>query len=147
VKIRIVFALAVAGLLAACSGKAPSPEGWQPVPGSSPDTAWSTGAGSAAQTYAYQHMDFTGSLQELASKQAVDVAKADKGARFVGSDTFGPCPGQAALASFSNGGRELVQGIAVIDGKATLVTYTRPQNTAMDPAVAKAMEGALCVAR
>jgi hypothetical protein len=130
--------------LAACNGGTPYPAGWQPVAGASPNTEWSSGSGADKQTYRFEQLPFTGTLQELASQQAVTVVKANKGTHFDGSDTFGPCPGQAALANFSGNQHELLVGLAVRNGEGTLVTYSRPANIGMGPDVAKAFEKALC---
>jgi hypothetical protein len=143
VRIRIVLALLSAAFLAACSGGTPAPAGWKPVPGASPDTQWSTGSGLGLQTYGYRKMPFAGTLQELASQQAAAVA--GPGTRFESSDIFAPCPGRAAVATFSApGARTLLRGLAVRSGTAVLVTYERPAAMPMDPEVAKALEKALC---
>jgi hypothetical protein len=144
----VLAALVTAGLLTACSGAPPSPDGWQPVPGASPDTQWSSGQGADRQTYEYRKTPFTGTLQELTSQQAVAFVAAEKGARFQGSDIFAPCPGQAAIANFvTRDGRLAIEGLAVINGNAVVVTYLRPNGGSMGVAVAKAFEAALCVTR
>lgn len=143
-RIRTLSALLIAGLLAGCNGGTPAPSGWQPVPGASPGL-WSTGSGDALQTYGYERTGFSGTLQELVTQQMTAVAANNKGARFDGSDVFAPCPGQAALVTFSDGNlRVLIRGVALQGGTSVLVTYVRPKSTAMDPAVATAFEKALC---
>jgi hypothetical protein len=145
VKIRIIAAFVSAGLVAACSGGTPSPAGWQPVPGASPDSQWSTGSGASVKTYTYEKRPFAGTLQELASTQATSLVAAAKGTHFNGSDTFASCPGQAAIANFTTGNdRQMVQGVGVRNGTAVVVSYVRPTNAVMSPEVAKAMEAALC---
>ncbi|HTA37705.1 MAG TPA: hypothetical protein VK760_01445 [Candidatus Acidoferrales bacterium] len=144
-KIRILFALALAALLTACNGGTPSPAGWQPVPGASPNTEWSSGSGDAQQTYRFDIRPFAGTLQELASQQATDFVKQNAGAHFDGSDTFVQCPGQAALEYFSAGPQRIyLQGIAVRNGNATIVTYARPTNTQIPAEVTQALQKALC---
>jgi hypothetical protein len=144
VKIRILFALALAGLPAACSGGTPSPAGWQPVPEASPNSEWSTGSGETLQTYRFEQRAFAGTLQELASQQATDFVKINKGAHFDGSDTFAPCPGQAALEYFSAGGQSIyMQGVSTRNGNATVVTYSRPTNTQVPAEVTQAMQKGL----
>jgi hypothetical protein len=131
--------------VAACNGGTPSPTGWQPVPGASPNTVWSTGSGDAEQTYRYEQRDFAGTLQELATEQARAVVASNKGIHFDGSDTFGSCPGQAAVATFAAPEHRItIVGLSVTGGKAVLVTYDRPANVAMDPEVAQAFAKALC---
>jgi ABC-type glycerol-3-phosphate transport system substrate-binding protein len=146
VKIRILFALAIAAVLAACGGgSTPSPAGWQPVPGASPNTAWSTGSGGAQQTYLFEQRPFAGTLQELASQQATQFASGNAHAHFDGSDTFAPCPGQAALEYFSAGPQRVyLQGLATRNGNATIVTYARPTNTQVPTEVTAALKSALC---
>jgi hypothetical protein len=145
VKIRILFALSLGGLLSACNGGTPSPAGWQPVPGASPNSEWSTGSGQALQTYRFEQRPFAGTLQELASQQAADFVKTNKGAHFDGSDTFPQCPGQAALEYFSVGSQtNSMQGIATRNGNATVVTYSRPTNTQVPPELTQALQKALC---
>jgi hypothetical protein len=145
VKIRILFALALAGLLAACNGGSSAPKGWQPVPGASPNSQWSIGVGQSLQTYGVEQRPFTGSLQELASQQATDFVKSTKGAHFDGSDTVPQCPGQAALEYFSAAGRTIyLQGIATRNQNATIVTYSRPTNTMVPAEVTEALQRSLC---
>ncbi len=144
-KIRILFALALAGLPAACNGGTPSPAGWQPVPGASPNTEWSSGTGQTLQTYRFEQRPFSGTLQELASQQATDFVKNTRGAHFDGSDTVAQCPGQAALEYFSVGTQGIsTQGVATRNGNATIVTYSRPKNTQIPAEVTAALEKGLC---
>lgn len=144
-KIRILFALALAAPLAACNGGTPSPAGWQPVPGASPNSEWSSGSGPSQQTYRFEQRPFGGTLQELASQQATDFVKNTKGAHFDGSDTFAPCPGQAALEYFSVVTQGIyMQGVATRNGNATVVTYSRPANTPVPAEVTQAMQKGLC---
>jgi len=136
-------AIAALALLAACSSGPSAPAGWQPVAGAT--TTWSNGSGATLQTYTYAKKSFNGTLQELASQQAVDVVLRRRGAKFTQSTTFAPCPGMAAIASFTLGtDRLLEQGFAVQSDRAVLVTYVRPKSATFDPAVSKAMESALC---
>jgi hypothetical protein len=90
---------------------------------------------------------YTGTLQDLASQLTVDIVLSHRGAKFVSSTTFRPCPGIAALAHFTLGAsRALDEAFAVIPGnQAVLVTYTHPRNRSISPAVRAAMEKALCV--
>ncbi len=130
---------AAAALLAACAHQSPAPSGWQPQPGAS--AAWSSGA----QRYAYAQRAFSGTLQDLASQEAVNVVLQHHGAKFSRSDVFAPCPGRAAMATFAlPGGDVLEDAFAVTNGKALVVTYVRPAGTAIDPAVEDAMQRALC---
>jgi hypothetical protein len=116
------------------------------MPGPSP-AGWTTGTGAAQQEYDYQRKPFTGTLQDLASLQAVDVVLHRHGAKFTSSDTFAPCPGQAAVATFAYGkDRTLLQGFALQSGQAVLITYIRPKNTDIDPEVRTVLDSALCVA-
>jgi hypothetical protein len=145
VKIRILFALALAAIPAACSSGTPSPAGWQPVPGASPNSEWSSGSGRSMQTYRFEQRQFAGTLQELASQQATDFVKTTKGAHFDGSDTFAPCPGQAALEYFSVASQGIyLQGVSTRNGNATIVTYSRPANTQIPAEVTQAMQKSLC---
>ena len=144
-RIRIALAFVCAATLTACNGGTPSPAGWQAVPGASPGQQWSSGTGSALQLYIYEKKPFAGTLQELTSQQATEVVGRTKGSHFDGSDTYAPCPGQAALADFSAADRRTyVQGMSVRGGNAVLVTYVRPNGTPMNPEVAQAFATALC---
>lgn len=137
--------LAAQWLLAACSSASPAPQGWHPVPGSS--AGWTSGTGSSAQTYYYAKKSFGGTLQDLASQQAVNVVLRYRGAKLQSSDPFGPCPGLAAVASFKLGETKLLQqGFAVQSGQAVQVTYIRPAGQPVEPAVAAAMKRVLCSA-
>jgi len=116
------------------------------MPGPSP-AVWTTGKGVSMQEYDYASKPYTGSLQDLASLEAVDVVLHRHGAKFTGSDVFAPCPGQAAVATFAYGkDRMLLQAFAVQRGQAVLITYIRPKNIDIDPEVHTALDSALCVA-
>ncbi len=131
-------------LLAGCATPSLAPAGWQPLAGA--QTAWTSGGGSRAQSYVYLKRRFEGSLNDLASQEAVNVVLRHTGARFVASAPFKPCPGQAAVATFRVGATLLAQGFAVENGDAVEVTYVRPNHAAFDPVVRTAMIHALCVA-
>jgi hypothetical protein len=129
-------------LATACGGGGtPAPDGWSAVPGGH-DT-WSKGA----QRYSYTQISFSGTLQDLASAQTVNVVLRNHAARFIKSDVFHPCPGQAAVATFALGKTQtLEQGFAELpNDRAVLVTYVRPNGVPVDPAVTAAMQRALCV--
>jgi hypothetical protein len=91
---------------------------------------------------------FSGTLQDLASQEAVNVVLREHGAKFLKSNVFTPCPGMAAIAYFTLGPSQLLEeGFAVQGDQAVLARYTRPVGAAPDPAVSTAMERALCVVR
>lgn len=130
--------------LAACSagsgGGAPTPAGWQHLSG---DT-WAHGAAAARQTYTYTKEPFAGTLQELAQREIVNNAL--RKLKFVKSDVYAPCPGIAAIATFSGAGKTTQDGFAVVSGSAMVVRYERPANVPDDSAARTAMQHALCVA-
>jgi hypothetical protein len=136
---------AVAIALAACSGGQPAPAGWQPVPGAS--ASWRTGAGASAQRYSYARSAYTGSLHALASQEAVDVVQHYPEAKLVGSDPFLPCPGLAAVETFTLGKHRTLQRALAVQptGHAVVITYVRPKSTPVDPSVSRALKRALCV--
>lgn len=74
------------------------------------------------------------------------MALRGRGVKFVKSDVFGPCPGVAAIATFTGGGQTLQDGFAVTGGSAIVVRYDRPATAHDDPAAIAAMQRALCVA-
>ena len=142
-KLRGVSIAVCVAALAACSGRGSlAPDGWQPV-GGAPD-AWTKGAGPAQQRYTYVKRPFAGTLQDLASREAVDVVLQHRGAKFRSSDVFAACPGQAAVAVFTEGTRTLKEGFATQNGMAAMVTYERPSSAPDDSAVERAMQAALC---
>jgi hypothetical protein len=131
--------------LAACSGGgSPSPEGWQKSPGV--PATWTNGSPADRQTYAYDKASFAGTLQDLAQREIVDTAMRDRALKLVKSDVFGPCPGLAAIATFSGGGQTVQDAFAVESGNAIVVRYQRPAAAHDDPAAVAAMQRALCVA-
>ena len=139
------LALLALGPLAARSSPSHKPAGWQPLAGAA--TGWTSGAGANAQVYLYATRSFGGTLQDLASQEAVNVLLRYRGAKFHGSDPFGPCPGEAGVATFSlQGSRILERGFAVQNGKAIETSYLRPVSAQPDLAVLHAMKAALCVA-
>jgi hypothetical protein len=139
----LVSASLAAAVMTACAAANPAPEGWQAVAGA-PQT-WSKGPGQAAEQYALEKKSFSGTLQQLASQEVIDVALRYRGAKFVGSDVFAPCPGLAAVANFTLGDRDVQQGFSVQGNQAVLVTYTREKGAVVDAAASAAMERALCV--
>ncbi|HVA34455.1 MAG TPA: hypothetical protein VNG31_09920, partial [Candidatus Baltobacteraceae bacterium] len=123
-KIRAIASCWMIAALVGCGGS-PQPAGWQPVPGS--PNVWTTGRGGAAQRYSYEKKPFPGTLQDLASQQAINVVLRNRGAKLERSDVFTPCPGMAAIAYFHLGkDRNLDQGFAVQGDNAVIVTYVRP---------------------
>jgi hypothetical protein len=137
------FVYAAIGLLAACGTASPAPSGWQPIAGTS--TGWTSGTGSSAETYRFAKRSFGGTLQDLASQEAINVVMRYVGAKLQSSDPFGPCPGMAAVASFRLGTSKLLaQGFAVQNGQAVQTTYIRPVGKPVDRAVAQAMQRTLC---
>jgi hypothetical protein len=139
------FAVFAAGwiALAACS-QSNAPAGWHPANGS--DTAWTSGSGSAQQSFALVKNSFNGTLQDLASSQAAGVVLKYPGSKFLSSDTYPPCPGLAALAHFSYGkDRAIDQGFAVSNGQAVIVTYIKPKGAKTPPEVDAALQHDLCV--
>lgn len=131
--------------LVACSSPSRKPAGWQPIPGTT--TGWTTGTGAGTQIYLYATRSFGGTLQDLASQEAVNVVLRYRGAKFHGSNPFGPCPGAAGVATFSlEGSRILERGFAAQNGKATETSYLRPAAAPPDDAVLDAMKAALCAA-
>lgn len=130
-------------MLAACSGSSPKPAGWQPIAGT--QGGWTTGTGANTQIYLYATRSFGGTLQDLASQEAVNVLLRNRGAKFQGSDPFAPCPGAAAVATFKlPGSRVLERGFSVQNGQTVEVTYVRPAGAPADAAATEAMKGALC---
>lgn len=132
-------------LLAACGrpSTAAGPQGWQPIPGT--NAAWTTGTGATAQEYRYVTRPFTGGLQDLASAVTIDVLLHRHGAKLQGSVPFGPCPGQAGVATFTlPGGKTLEQAFALVGKRAVQTSYVRPANAPADPNVTPAMQQALC---
>jgi hypothetical protein len=129
--------------VAGCSASSPGPKGWQPKPGAS--AAWVTGAGANEQEYSYGKRQFSGGLQDLASRVTIDALMRNRGARFQHSAPFGPCPGAAGVATFLlPGARTLQEAFAVHDGQAIQITYARPIQLPADSAAISAMQNALC---
>jgi hypothetical protein len=114
------------------------------MPGAS--AAWTSGSGTNVQEYRYARRQFSGTLQDLASSVTIDVLLKHRGARLQGSVPFEPCPGTAAVATFTlPGGKTLEQGFAARDNQSVQISYTRPAGTAADPAVRAAMQNSLCI--
>jgi len=125
-------------------GAAAGPAGWQPMPGAS--AAWTTGSGANAQQYRYVRRQFNGTLQDLASSVTIDVLLKHRGAKLLGSVPFAPCPGTAAVATFTlPGGATLQEGFAARDNQSVQTTYVRPSGAPADPAVTAAMQSSLCI--
>jgi hypothetical protein len=104
-----------------------------------------TGSGPAQQQYRLSKSPFTGSLQELASRVAIDALLQNRGARMAESQPFAPCPGAAAVATFILPSRWVLQeGFGVHEGAAIRIAYLRPAGTPVDPSVSDAMQSALC---
>jgi hypothetical protein len=139
------LALLALGPLAACSSPSPQPAGWEPIPGGK--SGWTTGTGKSTQIYLYAKRSFGGTLQDLASQESINVLLRYRGARFLRSDPFGPCPGAAGVATFKlEGARILERGFSVQNGQAIEVSYLRPASAPPDAAATAAMKSALCAA-
>lgn len=141
---RIVILLATAALLlAACSGDSNAPKGWQPVSGAA--AAWSTGDGPNRQDYSVESAPFAGTLKDLASRVTIDELLRNHGAKLQGSLPYSRCPGAAGVATFTLASHSTLQeGFAVRNGRSIRTRYTRPGGAPPDPAIAPAMESALC---
>jgi hypothetical protein len=125
-------------------GESAGPAGWQPMPGAS--AAWTSGSGANAQEYRYVRRQFSGTLQDLASSVTIDALLKHRGAKLQNSLPFAPCPGTAAVATFTlPGGKTLEEGFAARDSQSVQTTYTRPSGTSADPAVRAAMQNSLCI--
>lgn len=139
------LALLALGPLTACGSPSLKPAGWQPIPGAK--SGWTTGTGADTQIYLYASRSFGGTLQDLASQEAVNVLLRYRGAKFRGSEPFAPCPGAAGVATFRlEGSRVLQRGFAVQNAKAIETTYLRPAAAPVDAAATEAMKAALCAA-
>lgn len=115
------------------------------MPGAS--TAWTSGSGANAQEYSYLRKQFNGTLQDLASAVTIDVLLRNRGAKLQASTPFAPCPGSAAVATFTvPGGKTLEEGFAARDNQSVQTTYVRPLRAPADPAVTAAMQNSLCIA-
>lgn len=136
---------AAAGFAALCAcSQSLGPAGWQ-IDGAS-GTAWSSGSGAAAQHFTYEKSSFNGTLQDMASAQVANVVLQFPGTKFVSSDTFTPCPGLAAAATFTyRDGRVLQRVFAVASGKAVVVTLIKPKRAATSPEAESALEHDVCV--
>jgi hypothetical protein len=133
----------IAIVLSACSGAAPAPKGWTPIPGST--DAWSHGNGAERQEYSYSRKRFAGALQDLASAVAIDTLLRNPGAKLRTSNPFAPCPGAAGVATFSlRRDMALEEGFAVHDALAVRTVYTLPGSAQPDPNVLAAMQNVLC---
>jgi len=130
--------------LTACGGGSPAPAGWQQLSGST--TTWVNGSAAERQSYTFTKEAFRGTLQDLARREVVDAALSGRGLKFVKSDVFGPCPGVAAIATFTGRGQTVEDGFAVAGGNALVVRYERPATVPDDPAAVAAMQRAICVA-
>lgn len=138
------MACAVAALAACGGGGSPAPAGWKQQSGT--PATWVNGPPAAQQTYAYTKESFQGTLQDLAQREIVNVTLQNRGIKFVKSDVYAPCPGAAAVATFTGGGQTAQDGFAVVGGSAVVVRYDRPATAPDDPAALAAMQRALCVA-
>ncbi len=113
------------------------------MPGAS--GAWTNPSGS--QEYHYSRAGFGGTLQDLASRVAIDVVLHEHGApgARLQSTPFAACPGVAGLATFKvAGGKTLTEGFAVHDGEAVRVRYIRRSTEEFDAAAEQAMQAVLC---
>jgi hypothetical protein len=138
-----LLGLAIAIVLAGCTSAPRGPSGWNAMPGST--TSWTLGTGAAQQQYSYERYPANGSLHDLASQEVINVLLHRPGARFRRSDPFAPCPGLAAIETFTWGRRTLQEGFTVRNGQATVASYLRPNSVPPDPEVSHAMERLLCL--
>ncbi|MBV9233981.1 MAG: hypothetical protein JO030_08060 [Candidatus Eremiobacteraeota bacterium] len=141
--IRTTAGLLALTVIAGCASRSPAPDNWHPVAGDS--NTWSIGTGTSLQQYRLTATPFDGGLHDLASEVALQTLTGHPGARLEGSEPFGPCPGEAGIASFRlPGGRRLEEAFSVHDGKAVRVAYSRPAASRSDPGADDAMRRTLC---
>lgn len=140
---RFLGIATIAIVLAACTSAPRGPSGWNAVPGS--PTAWTTGSGASQQQYSYVRYSAAGSVHDLASQEVINVLLHHPGARFKRSDPFAPCPGLAAIETFTWGQRTLQEAFTVRNGQAIVASYLRPNSAPPDPEVSHAMERLLCL--
>lgn len=144
---KITLILAFGGIVVALfgcshSGAGAGPAGWTKVSAGT----WVHGAGSAQQRYTIASTTFNGSLQDLASQQTINVVLHERGARFVRSDPFPNCPGQAGVATFRSPKAIIEDGFALQSSEAITILYQRPAAVANPaPEVPAAMNATLCV--
>jgi hypothetical protein len=149
VKTSIALTIAASLVFAAgCGhgGRAVAPAGWTAIPGET--TAWTNGSGTSAQEYRFSQHPFGGTMQDLASSVTIDVLLHHHGARLKGSVVpFAPCPGSAAVATFTLPSGELLEeGFGMRSTSESVRTsYRRPADASDDPAVLDAMRQALCL--
>jgi len=137
--LQSTIATCAVALLCACANQSAGPAGWQLQSGTG--NAWTSGG----QQYVYTKKAFAGTLQDLASQEAVNVVLQHRGSKFQRSVPLTGCPGHAAIASFRFAdGTVLQEGFAVANGQAFTIAYSRPSGAAVDPAAADAMQRTLC---
>jgi hypothetical protein len=108
--------------------------------------AWTTGEGAQSQRLIYVRRPFKGSLADLVSIETADVPLRFAGARLVGSDAFGPCPGSAARVTFSYPPGRTIDEFAGVDrtGISHLVSYIRPASLPPDEQAAPTIRALVC---
>lgn len=139
---KTIVALAIGVVvLGGCSNRTgpTSPAGWR----TTGNGTWSNPA-SPAQSLTISTQSFSGTLQDLASLTTVNVVQKYRGARFSGATTFAPCPGEAGLQTFRQGGKNLQVAFSVWSGQAITVVYSKPASLSDDKAALQAMAGNVC---
>lgn len=139
---RSVGALLALAVLCACgSSGPPHPQGWT----QSGTDSWTTLSGAGPERYTYASVPTQGSLTDLASAQAIATVQHYTGSKLIRSIPFGPCPGEAGLASYTlPHGRILEVAFSVNGGRAVTASYERPSSVAGSPDVVAAFRQAVC---
>ncbi len=152
-RLRAAFAPAFVALAccaaAGCSARSPAyPPGYTQRR-SAAGTFWvRTLPGGGRETYRVQTRPFTGSLKDLASSETIDTVLRNKGARYVSSDPFPGCPGEAGILTFhisgATGSEIREEAFTVFNQQSIVVTATRPATQPLEGAVRSAMGENVC---
>ena len=134
---------------AGCSARAPVyPPGYTQQRSAAGSFWVRTLPGGGRETYRVQKRPFTGTLKDLASSETIDTVLRHKGARYVSSDPFPACPGEAGILTFhirsAKGSEIREEAFTVFNQQSIAVTATRPATQPLERAVRSAMGKNVC---
>ncbi len=150
-----IAALLGVALVAACGGQPgphvqAHPDGWTQQSHGKGNPVWFNPKAPREQYSTASNPHFSGTLQNLASAITTNTLLSHKGAKFVRSDPFPACPGEAGIQTFRIPGTKGEDVLRVAftqwNGAALTASYQRPISSPENTDALHAMTRTVCTA-
>lgn len=150
-----IAALLGVALVAACGGQPgphvqAHPQGWTQQSRSKANVVWVDPKAPREHYTTASNPHFRGTLQDLASAITTNTLLSRKGAKFVRSDPFPACPGEAGIQTFTIPAAKSEDILRVAftqwNGAALTASYQRPISSSENTDALQAMTRTVCTA-